>query len=800
MKVTRSKPMKKSPYDELDHILLTSKSLQPEWQRAADLLMKNGGRSQHQDYEFDPNISPVPVSWFKWPHLKQPLWKNRESHRVFLSSGTENHHRQQEQPWIKPPGRSRSLFSKVGLQLYKLSSVIQFIHVLERTGFKADDFQGISLIPKINDWPDSSLAQMIHWFAEYMDVIYITELPSLSKLADLAQKKAQPLWIFGTAEHFLTTDTPIKMSHAGQKHFKSMVFCFETGGFKSHTSSHNLGFSQLRKELYYHISKILHIPLAHIGGEYSASELASQAWSFLDGHGIPSFQRPYYFPNYVKIAIRTTEKDQTVWFRAKPESDQGRCQINKGDVGELCLYDPLRWDFPYPMNMEDVVQLSDMGGFWPAGRVVITESKGCSLRVNSLQGSDYGTKKIGDPSLIDLSRHTTTMISLTGIGDQTPTHVSPAEMLSFLTGFFRGKQCLQLLIEEFFDPKVATLGYQHLCQALPQSSDELQKALQVAWQDSFIPSTPKNKKVLMIPAGNHSLVCLYSLIFLLLSGVEVIIRYPEGLQGRLLTVFVGLLSSRFQLPVTIGHQLSRLNKSTDIEGLDGIVVFGSNETVKYLEQLFPHQVLGFGSRVAINVLEHVTRDNVLLSFHDFIALGGRGCMSSQLLCLPQSGFPLWRKVMAEQTMPRMTYTHQLSVTKRWRELTASYVACEYLGQLANNKPVNDNSRDLTQQSRCLFPVYFLGRKHRAGLPYNISKDVIGLVLESLPYVLPTLFYQELSELLAMLSSHRQIFYVASDSQEQLNAVLSRHSIRKLGELNLQPWDGYYENKPLFSLG
>ena len=121
--------------------------------------------------------------------LSQEALKN--SPKIFLSSGTTQ------------SNRSLSYFSKDGLTLYKLGSIKTFYDLLSHF-FRTDELatiEGISLIPKTDEWPDSSLAQMIQWFSEFWPVTYLKDEKKLPKPPNKA------LWFFATAIQVMGTGT-----------------------------------------------------------------------------------------------------------------------------------------------------------------------------------------------------------------------------------------------------------------------------------------------------------------------------------------------------------------------------------------------------------------------------------------------------------------------------------------------------------------------------------------------------------------------------------------------------------------
>ena len=317
---------------------------------------------------------------------------DQQTPRTFLSSGTTSTViKDQDQPFpLSCISRSRSPFSTDGLFLYKISALAGFFQCLEKTSHSLSDFHGLSLIPPLNDWPNSSLAQMIHWFSEYFSTTYINNLDEANEAVQSCP--GRPTWLFATAADFLplitatepvTSDSPPltapPYSASGPTEKPSSLYIFETGGLKSlkppkrvtldHSGELDRGRGFVRNILYRTIATKLSVPLDHIGSEFSSCELSCQAWSFLvPGFSQAPYLAPYRFMPHVRLWVVPGEpqKNSDDSPLSPPLSDtRPFCGIGDKKIGSLIIDDPMRIDMPGPLLTEDICELSTDGGFWP---------------------------------------------------------------------------------------------------------------------------------------------------------------------------------------------------------------------------------------------------------------------------------------------------------------------------------------------------------------------------------------------------------------------------------------------------
>lgn len=203
----------------------------------------------------------------------------------------------------------------------------------------------VSLIPPTREWPESSLAQMVEWIAEFWNVTYTTSSCLVNEIDD------QPLILMGTGFHFVEAWEQGSLTPLGRG---SVIF--ETGGTKGRTRS------VTRSELYQFLQDGCRVSNEQIVSEYGMCELASQAYDWFR----PGTQRQFRFPAWCKTFVRVNHELL---------ADSGK--------GALCVYDSLRIDLPAVLSTEDVIELNTEG-FHLIGRFKFSPLKGCSLNVENI--------------------------------------------------------------------------------------------------------------------------------------------------------------------------------------------------------------------------------------------------------------------------------------------------------------------------------------------------------------------------------------------------------------------------------
>ena len=337
----------------------------------------------------------LPIQAFK---LRSEELKVPASVRRFRSSGTTS------------SKRSLSSFSEAGLQTYRDASLLHFYESIRHFFPEPISAQGISLIPTVDEWPDSSLAQMIGWIAKHSSVQYV------SKLNEVPSK---PCWIFGTGFHFVHLhDQGLRIPLAPG----SIVI--ETGGTKGRSRYVN------SQQLHEMIRTVFSIDAEHIVSEYGMCELASQAYK-VDQSG---FRFPYWVDTYIT---------------------DGKHLETKGE-GCLVVHDRARIDYPWPIQTQDLVRLAHDGSFELKGRVPGSTLKGCSLNAE-------GLLRPGTPADHGLThpRFTTNRIR---------TSSAHEGLIERLERFIASENFSQALADEFGSKKIAEWAQADLLAELPSAS------------------------------------------------------------------------------------------------------------------------------------------------------------------------------------------------------------------------------------------------------------------------------------------------------------------------------------------
>lgn len=258
------------------------------------------------------------------------------AHRTFRSSGTTS----SERSW--------SRFSEAGLAAYRSGSLTAFFAVLKKeTDGVREITRGVSLIPPVCEWPESSLAQMVAWIGGEMPVAYATGETLAARIAEAGD---EPLFVFGTAFHFV---------HLLDAQFRKTLppgsLVIETGGTKGKSRQ------VTRAELYAGIAGMFDVGQDRIVSEYGMCELASQAYG----------KDRLKFPNWVRVSVLT-----------------GPGKVEAKGRGALVVDDPQRLDVSVAIRTEDLVDLAEDGSFQLLGRLESAPLKGCSLLAEDVLESE----------------------------------------------------------------------------------------------------------------------------------------------------------------------------------------------------------------------------------------------------------------------------------------------------------------------------------------------------------------------------------------------------------------------------
>jgi len=480
--------------------------------------------------------------------------------RTFLSSGTTR------------ADRSQSHFSQEGLQTYRQHSVAGFQNILQHFFTDPSQAKGLSLIPGVDKWPDSSLAQMVHWIGEEHELKYWDGLSPVP---------ATPVWVFGTAFHFVNlADDGVRLR------LPTGSVVIETGGTKGRSRS------VTREELYALIAEHLGVPSNRIISEYGMCELASQAYDFVDDHSGPELsleQRWFRFPTEVPVGVY----DRLSQFQTSGE-------------GTLVVHDTLRCDYPWPIRTEDMARVRSDGAFQLLGRVPMSPLKGCSMLAEHIAGERKGVQQTASVRLLA----------------QTVSTERAAQVHQFAQGLLHDQKFWELWRAELHDTRASTWLRDDLQESLPVSVEAWLAAAKVA-QGKGCPA-----RWLIIPPESHNFAWLYPVLIGTVLGLEMHLRaQTENPLVRYIQMQLEPLGgfAIWAAPQRIGVD--------PMPAVDAVMIFGSDETLAEVRKACPIPVQGFGSSLTASIL--YAKGSLDDLWKDAFSLLQKGCMSSRVLFLLQ---------------------------------------------------------------------------------------------------------------------------------------------------------------------
>jgi hypothetical protein len=480
--------------------------------------------------------------------------------RTFLSSGTTR------------ADRSQSHFSKAGLDSYRRNSVTAFQNILRHFFADPHAVSGLSLIPSVETWPDSSLAQMVQWIGEEYRLEYWDGMSPVPET---------PVWVFGTAFHFVNlADDGVRI----RLPVGSLVI--ETGGTKGRSRS------VTREELYALISEHLAVPRNRIISEYGMCELATQAYDYVEDHEGPDLaleERWFRFPPSIAVSV---------YDRLSHSQKNGE--------GTLVVHDAWRLDYPWPIRTEDMARVRADGAFQLLGRVPMSPLKGCSMLAEQIAGPR--------PAKVP---------STSGQMMKNPVSETRAERVYQLAqDLLQDQEFWDLWKGELHHTRAADWLREDLGRSLPATTEAWIQAAEVA-RGSECPA-----RWLIIPPESHNFAWLYPILMGTVLGLEMHLR------ARLDDPLVLLLQERlaplggftcWATPQRIG-----VDPMPDV---DAVMLYGSDDTIAAVQAVCPIPVKGFGSSLAVSLM--YKKGSVDELWKDAFSLLQKGCMSSRVLFMLQ---------------------------------------------------------------------------------------------------------------------------------------------------------------------
>jgi hypothetical protein len=511
--------------------------------------------------KFYPDYPLLPIEFLKFfpSEVEAAFLSPAPIVHHFLSSGTTMR------------DRSRSSFTAHGLELYHEFSLLSFRAMLAPFFGEKSRPRGISFIPDTQEWPTSSLAQMVAWIGE--------EFP-LSYWQAGMQLPTEPVWVFATGFHVVAF-----ADEGGRFPLPKGSIVIETGGTKGKTRS------VTRDESFALIEECFGVDRNHIVSEYGMCELASQAYDFVDdphGKTLSLAERWFRFPVWAQTKI--VGADQSI---------QG-----EGD-GSLIVDDRIRADIALPFRTEDRVELRRDGAFQLKGRVAFSPLKGCSMLAEDLlKKSDSSLAKAESPR--------------DGENKFATISYERAEALHRLTQKMLADPAFQQLIEQSLTHKITS----DWCLAdlrLSVPSDEK------AWLAAGKAASNQADSWLFIAPRTHDFALLHPLFIAALLDLKVSIR--PALDQELLKYWQNLLKDIWSFEILDASW--RLEASAPVPA-KALLVYGSDETIAELRSVTDTPIQGFGSWVTVSMIHAKNwADNSWVK--DAFSLNQQGCMSSRLL-------------------------------------------------------------------------------------------------------------------------------------------------------------------------
>lgn len=520
------------------------------------------------------NLPYFPIEWLKEDGRFSAKLFEKNAVKTFLSSGTTSKQ------------RSKSHFSKDGLFLYKVSALTSFIKVLKDIYGSADQFSGISLIPKTSIWKDSSLAQMIEWFSDYFEIKYLDPELDSKTIIKLLESTHSPLWVFGTAFHFIYLADSIK----SRVNLGENIFLFETGGTKGKTRS------LTREELYKLLMKNLGLLDWQIASEYGMCELACQAWSYVakkDRGSQKSYSLPYKFLPHIKLQIT-----------------KGLSQLESSGVGSLVISDVSRIDIPHSIRTQDICELNENGTFNIISRVPNSVLKGCSLNAEKIVVDKISKNEF---------QHSSDTISDLN-------HKKVKSLYKEIKLFLDSDNLLDAFCKEFGSKLISNNAVRDLKLSIPDTLEKFIEALEKA--------SPNKKSYLVLQPGTHSVTSFYPLIFLAAYGINTSLRASDRLEEKFpaLDLLIKKLTKYFEFKLYNSNY--RIGQSDQKE--EAIIAYGSTPTIEAITKASLRPVIGFKEAISVSILNNVTSNNLNNLFKDFYSLNQKGCMSARAAFIPES--------------------------------------------------------------------------------------------------------------------------------------------------------------------
>ena len=628
--------------------------------------------------------------------------------------------------------RSVSLYSAEGLLLYQMAAICTFASVLDNYwGKAASHAQGASLIDYRDE--DSSLATMLRWLREFWPLPCVTAQALPEHVANL--NPAQPFFLWATSRQLL------QLLRKGQRFdLPPRAIVIETGGWKNLRSGMSEGRFHRRLLNFFNITE------DRLCSEYGMCELAAQAWRC----GLHS---RFSFP---------------VWVQALVSRD-GTHATRRG-TGRLCVYDPLRVDYPWLLCTEDLVSSTGQGLLHLRGRVPHTPIRGCSLDQRmELNGAERESAAEGTrehAASVKKSPTQTSKSQLTrSYGTMSPSATdSRQHFVQACKKFLGSRSSVTTLGMELGSQHVARAALRDLLTAFPA---DLENALARS-----LPEQQLRNWLFVLPA-NHSLAGIYPLFFATLLRLRVLVKLPPDL--NYLHNFITFLNTRLEAGIeviTIAH--ADLHIPSDI---DALLCYGSDATLASLRANTSLPLSGFGTHDTVTVasLDHLLRlpqAHIRDAFH----LSRRGCLSSKILFIvpqPEQKFTATHVKILEENF-RVFYGARINATSRAQ------------AEAERVRYVRDLGAVFCSTACPAFPIL------------SIDNLDFEAVLPRADFVLPIVIVRDIQKLKKLLRHQRSIKTIIQQGSPTPHKPRNGRCFVRPGQAGQQVWDGTHEGRPLFA--
>lgn len=223
----------------------------------------------------------------------------------------------------------------------------------------------VSLIPRRDDLPDSSLSAMAGFIAREPEVAEATWAFDPVRGVDVASvirtvgSATEPVLLLTTAfalVQLLDGLGDARLSFPGGSRI------METGGFKGRVAEVD------RAALYGRVGERLGVPASHVVNEYGMTEMLSQAYDGVAGRAGPPLEREHRFPP---------------WVRSRALDPASLSSLPPGEPGLLAHFDLANAASVCNILTEDLGCTTDSGGARLLGRAPGASLRGCSLTAES---------------------------------------------------------------------------------------------------------------------------------------------------------------------------------------------------------------------------------------------------------------------------------------------------------------------------------------------------------------------------------------------------------------------------------